>query len=360
MGNKLYFMSGNNASEMTEQFFKKEVELQEIVEKNPNLLSRALEDGEGSKIYLIDREYGIAESDKSSNAFSLDHLMVDENGFPILVEVKRSTDTRIRREVVAQMLDYACRASSWDADDLREKFHVNNPDEADMFNDDELWGKVAANLKAEHMRLVFVADRIPDSLQVLIEFMDRSLKDIEVYGVELKPYKTNDNSTLLLSSNFIGNSPLSSPNKPTIKNAGFRWTEETFLDRVSERMGLTVRDIASSIIDFCATSGLEISFGTGAKKAAFNPRLDGSIVFRITQLYSSTGDFVVEFTDTCINALPSEAATFDNVRSELNELHDTGFLGDFKSTDRTIWLGLDLFKSPAALDSLKKIISFLI
>jgi hypothetical protein len=32
---------------------------------------------------------------------------VDEAGVPTLVEVKRSSDTRARREVVARMLDYA-------------------------------------------------------------------------------------------------------------------------------------------------------------------------------------------------------------------------------------------------------------
>jgi hypothetical protein len=31
----------------------------------------------------------------------------DQNAVPTLVEVKRSSDTRIRREVVGQMLDYA-------------------------------------------------------------------------------------------------------------------------------------------------------------------------------------------------------------------------------------------------------------
>jgi len=37
---------------------------------------------------------------------SLDHLFLDEAGVPTLVEVKRSSDTRARREMVAQMLDY--------------------------------------------------------------------------------------------------------------------------------------------------------------------------------------------------------------------------------------------------------------
>ncbi|MCO6480232.1 MAG: hypothetical protein J5I94_26570 [Phaeodactylibacter sp.] len=41
----------------------------------------------------------------------MDHLFVDQDAIPTLVEVKRSTDTRIRREVVGQILDYAANAA---------------------------------------------------------------------------------------------------------------------------------------------------------------------------------------------------------------------------------------------------------
>jgi hypothetical protein len=41
-------------------------------------------------------------------------LIIDQHAIPTLVEVKRSTDTRIRREVVSQMLDYAANADNYD------------------------------------------------------------------------------------------------------------------------------------------------------------------------------------------------------------------------------------------------------
>jgi len=40
----------------------------------------------------------------------VDHFFVDQEAIPTVVEVKRSSDTRIRREVVGQMLDYAAHA----------------------------------------------------------------------------------------------------------------------------------------------------------------------------------------------------------------------------------------------------------
>ena len=54
------------------------------------------------------------------NRWSLDHLFLDQEGIPTLVEVKRGTDTRIRREVVGQMLDYAANAIVyWPVEELR-------------------------------------------------------------------------------------------------------------------------------------------------------------------------------------------------------------------------------------------------
>src|SRR5688572_18045462 len=64
---------------------------------------------------LITREAGIAlvSDDGGGSRWSLDHLFVDQDGIPTLVEVKRASDTRGRREVVAQMLDYAASLSGW-------------------------------------------------------------------------------------------------------------------------------------------------------------------------------------------------------------------------------------------------------
>ncbi len=53
----------------------------------------------------------------------MDHLFVDQAGVPTIVEVKRSSDARIRREVVGQMLDYAANAVVyWNLDHLRAMF----------------------------------------------------------------------------------------------------------------------------------------------------------------------------------------------------------------------------------------------
>ena len=57
--------------------------------------------------------------------WSLDHLFLDQDAIPTLVEVKRSTDSRIRREVVGQMLDYAANAVAyWPVEQIRARFEA--------------------------------------------------------------------------------------------------------------------------------------------------------------------------------------------------------------------------------------------
>ena len=295
MGNRLFFVAPDQkVQEMNEGFFELESKLQEIVEKNPDLLSRGW-DNQPRKLYLISREQEVFADADEGNMFSLDHLLVDSEGVPILVEVKRSTDTRIRREVVAQMLDYACRASSWSIEKLKASFCKNNadrPEAAPLFDDEEFWNRVSANLGAEHFRLVFVADRIPETLRILIEFLDRTMKEIEVYGVELKPYQTSD-GMMLLSSNIIGNS-LNVRQKPTYPARGETiWTEDAFLSRIQDMLGAEAADTAAELISRSPMLGLIGSFGKGEVLANYMAKKADITVFQIGQAY---GNFFVLLT----------------------------------------------------------------
>ena len=75
---------------------------------------------------LISREMGIAERSEESPRWSLDHLIVDQDAVPTLVEVKRSANTEIRRTIVGQLLEYAAHASeTWTADTMRARFEAS-------------------------------------------------------------------------------------------------------------------------------------------------------------------------------------------------------------------------------------------
>ena len=103
--------SDDELIEMRQQGYLLEAHLQELLAKYPSLLA-----GEGlnpeapRRWLLVRREAGLADAEDGGMRWSVDHLFFDQDAVPTLVEVKRSSDTRIRREVVGQMLDYAANA----------------------------------------------------------------------------------------------------------------------------------------------------------------------------------------------------------------------------------------------------------
>jgi hypothetical protein len=71
-------------------------------------------------LQLVSREVAVPSEEDGHDRWSLDHLFLDNEAVPTLVEVKRRRDTRIRREVVGQMLDYAANAVVyWPVERLR-------------------------------------------------------------------------------------------------------------------------------------------------------------------------------------------------------------------------------------------------
>src|SRR5215470_14796415 len=97
---------------MREQAYDSEDLLQALLAKYPNLLAGDQLAGSPRRWLLVRREAGIPDREAGGARWSLDHLFIDQEAVPTLVEVKRSDDTRIRREVVGQMLDYAATALS--------------------------------------------------------------------------------------------------------------------------------------------------------------------------------------------------------------------------------------------------------
>src|ERR1700752_177272 len=197
--------------ELKPSSFASEDQFQELLADFPNLLGLAGTDSDLPRQWvLLGREKGIQSKDDGYDRFAVDHLFVDQDGVPTLVEVKRKSDTRLRREVVGQMLDYAANAVlHWSADRLREEFEATcaaqNIDPANalekLIGDGGdvavLWEKVKTNLKAGRVRLLFVADRIPSEVKVIVEFLNRQMDPAEVLAIELRQYEGDGLRTIV-------------------------------------------------------------------------------------------------------------------------------------------------------------------
>lgn len=264
MGNNLYYIKDGRAVEMSEQPYDQEKVLQDLIAQNPNILLRSSEPG-GAKLFLVAQEFSIAEGGDSTNSYAIDHLMVDQDGTPVLVEVKRSSDTRSRREVVAQMLDYASRASTWDAQRLRADFLRNNDGMAGTeYDTDDFWGRVANSLKAERLRLVFAADIIPDTLKTLIEFLNRNLSDIEVYGVEIRQYQAQD--ATLLTSGIVGGGSADS-RRASLRSV--EWDADAFSSYLLDCDRKDAVEVSQELRAFASANGLSCQPGQGTKFPSF-------------------------------------------------------------------------------------------
>ncbi len=182
--------------EMRPKTYDREDVLQQLLAEHPHLLVAGRDD---VRLLLIAREQGVPDYMGAHDRWSLDHLFVDSRGVPTLVEVKRASDTRIRREVVAQMLDYAANGVRyWPEGSMRSQFERTAgglESAAEIFADflpdgdmPEFWDLVENNLRAGELRLVFVADQIPDSLRRIIEFLNEQMDRTEVIGVEVQQY----------------------------------------------------------------------------------------------------------------------------------------------------------------------------
>jgi hypothetical protein len=113
----IFVRAGDGLTLLRPKAYESEDLLQALLADYPQVIAGvSTDDGDSRSLVLVDREISVP-----GTGFSLDHLFLDSDGIPVLVEVKRASDTRIRREVVGQMLDYAASAATnWPIASLRD------------------------------------------------------------------------------------------------------------------------------------------------------------------------------------------------------------------------------------------------
>lgn len=123
-----YLMSGGGLVEMRNEPYESEDLLQELLAKHPDLLAGSQLNADVPRRWLLVGRGGLPGGEGEGGRFSLDHFFIDQDGIPTLVEIKRSTDTRFRREVVGEMLEYAANGSKyWPTDRLEAEFEAATP-----------------------------------------------------------------------------------------------------------------------------------------------------------------------------------------------------------------------------------------
>lgn len=300
MGGIFLIQSDGKLVEMKEEPYASEDLFQTILADYPNLLAGNQIDREKPRRWLlIAREVPVPAQQDGGGRWSLDHLFVDQDGIPTLVEVKRSSDTRIRREVVGQMLDYAANASAyWPADAIKSQFEracEGRGQESDQAlreflngeNDPEdFWKMVKTNLQAGRIRMLFVADDIPSELKKVVEFLNQQMDPAEVLAVELRQYTNQGLRTLV--PRVYGQTAEAELRK-TGSARGEAWTESRFFEALKAR-GSVELSIGRVIYEWSQRKMSRLWWGHGLQIGSFVPEFDfGGVTYQPFAVYSSGG-----------------------------------------------------------------------
>jgi hypothetical protein len=271
--------------EMREHEYATEDLLQKLLADYPNLLAGDLINHDAPRRWLlIRREFAVPSGEDNRSLMSLDHLFLDQDAIPTLVEVKRSSDTRIRREVVGQILDYAANAVvNWSLEEIRGRYlescatRGTDPEiEIQAFAEggitpDEFWQKADENLRTGKIRLLFVADEISTDLRRIVEFLNKQMNPAEVLAVEIKQY-TGDGVKSLVPRVYGQSVETQQKSKRGSSSAGQQWDEDSFFKTLETKTNAAGIQAAKELLKW-AKPKTQIWWGKGSQTGSFVPWL---------------------------------------------------------------------------------------
>jgi hypothetical protein len=234
--------------------------MQDLIARHPQIIA-----DQDSPLLLIRREHPIADREDGSSRWSLDHLFVTSDGVPVLVELKRAVDTRLRREIVGQMLDYAANGVGyWQAGRIAEAFASSmekqgRDAQVELMNflgpaadPETFWQQVDANFSAGRIRMVFVADVIPRELARIVEFLNEQMK-ADVRAVELAWFE-GANGFTTLAPRMIGETERAKTTK-VARNALPAVSRDDWIERHIAPYGLAAVDGAAAFANLVEELG---------------------------------------------------------------------------------------------------------
>ena len=367
MGRIFLIADGGDLVELEQQEYSSENQLQDLLARFPSLLpGDDFDPTSPRKWLLVSREAGIPGESDGGDRWSLDHLFLDQDGVPTLIEVKRSTDTRLRREVVGQMLDYAANGVAyWPLEQLQALFHSSceasgdDPDlQLEKFieheSPEEFWKAVKTNLQAGRIRLVFVADEIPAELQRVVEFLNDQMDPAEVLAVEIPRYSGSGLETL--APRVIGQTAAARTKKAG-STPGQPWDEPRFLAAL-ERKGPEARLVAEDLISWCRERGMEDWWSKGGRGGIYRPVVtQGEHRYDPLALRTS-GQVAIRFQDNKARPAFSSTEMREQLRQRLNELPSVDIPPD--GIEKRPSFPMSVLSDPASMASFKSTVDWML
>jgi len=358
--------------EMHETPYEAEEVLQALIARFPSLLAGDQYTGGAARRWLlVGREAALPDDQDAAGRWSVDHLFLDQDAVPTIVEVKRRSDTRIRREVVGQMLDYAANGVVyWPLEQLREIFlrqcerDARDPDAvvAEVAGDEsdveEFWARAGENLRAGKLRMVFVSDEIPRELRRVVEFLNGQMNPAEVIAIEVKQYLAADGSKTLVPR-VIGQTAEVEVRKGRRVDRQRRvWDEDSLFTELEHQRGSVEARVARDLYDWTLARGWTARFGAGKQDGSWTPVLTATGRQHTPIALYTNGRIEVQF------KYLKARAPFDNdgIRIELvrrlNEIPGVALASDTINKTPSIQLAL-LSANDGSPEQLKRVLEWL-
>ncbi|MGQ9426954.1 hypothetical protein ACXYTJ_14090 [Gilvimarinus sp. F26214L] len=290
--NRVYIVGASGETSPMERVecTNEDQELQTLLQGNPELLpGDQINPEEPRRWLLIKREMPVPDPATGATRWSVDFLFADQDGVPTFIECKRYQDSRARREVVGQMIEYAANGHYyWAKEDLRtyaeQSAQARGSSLDAMMSElgptcadtpDGYFEVIQQNLREAQIRLVFFLEKAPAELKSVVDFLNRQMERSEVLLVEAKQYSKD--SLKIVVPTLFGYTEAARQAKRRVmvrtESARRKWDRERFFASAAE--ALTASEVAAiqQFFDRCLRIGCEVSWGTGAITGSFNVKI---------------------------------------------------------------------------------------
>lgn len=303
---QIYLFNNNSLVSLKEKPIKPEEKLQNLIEKHPSLIPSS-EIVSSPSFVILKREAGVSSG-------SIDLLLIDQYMVPTILETKVA-NPETRRKIVAQGLDYAASLTTeitgevindwannyWGKklqDTLRETLGIDRLDTR----------LINQNLERTRIRLIFAADVVPIELKRMVEFLNKSSRELEAYALEVRLFPTTAGDIFTVS--IFG---------PTIREKSQKLTTRRQIDKdgllllakeKNEKLALRIE----RLIDTAQENGFLLTWGT--KVSQLRVDVPNGPKFKILEMYPE-GSLSVDFQDISLRS-----SMIKKIYDQLDEIID--------------------------------------
>jgi hypothetical protein len=287
---KVYALNDDGRTEAMNKIHcvNEDLELQRILELNPDLIPGDQIRPEDPRHWLIiKREMPVPDPSTGGNRWSIDLFFTDQDAMPTFIECKRYEDTRARREVIGQMLEYAANGHYyWEKDEIRafaEQHAANNGLDIDdeirrlqpeqQQSTDDYFQRIQDNLREGIVRLVFFMEEAPQELKSLVDFLNRQMERSEVLLVEGRQYEYK--GMKIISPVLFGYTEEARRIKRAVTVTSTQkrqWDKDSFFNDARERLSDYELTAVKRLFDKSQQLNCEITWGTGKTTGSFSAK----------------------------------------------------------------------------------------